>query len=84
LLRNDDKGEDSACLRAGARRMPEIFMLAPHAPPAKCPVGYVRPRKPVSAVDSADYQTYVIATATNQMQPRQLLPPRDPAHPSLR
>ena len=45
-LRNvDDKGEDSACPRAGTRRMPDIFILAPHAALAKCPVVYVRLQK---------------------------------------
>lgn len=45
LRNDDDKGEDSACPRAGARRMPDIFILAPHAALAKCPVVYVRLQK---------------------------------------
>ena len=43
--KNEDKGEDSACPRAGTRRMPEVFIVAPHAALAKCPVVYVRHQK---------------------------------------
>ncbi len=68
----EDKGEDSACPRAGARRMPEIFMLALGTAAAKCPVGYVRVRRPANVVD---FGRIVVVTATIRMRQR-LLPQR--------
>lgn len=84
-LRNDeDKGEDSACPRAGTRRMPEVFMVAPHAALAKCPVGYVRSSKPVKLRIRSDNPPFVVVMATNRKLPRRPRPPRGLVHPTPR